>query len=96
MAVITQIDRGYVSVDDNRSFDRLNEIWCSTGGNVVCVRSNCAGSRMSGEIGNNPRQAKTIDGAWRYTPAERIEWRELCFMEFGEVNPTCECGSVRV
>lgn len=85
-----------VSIDQTRSFDRLNEIWCSSGGNVVCVLERCAGYNLANEIGNNKRQAKTYDGAWRYTPAERIEWREICFMEFGEVNPTCECGFVRV
>jgi hypothetical protein len=85
-----------VSIDQTRSFDRLNEIWCSADGNVVCVRESCAGYRLANEIGNNKRQAKTFDGAWRYTAEERVEWRQICFMEFGEINPTCECGSVRV
>lgn len=85
-----------VSIDQTRSFDRLNEIWCDPNGMVVCVRERCAGYRMANEIGNNKRQGKTFDGAWRYTAEERIEWREICFMEFGQVNPTCDCGSVRV
>lgn len=86
----------YVRLDDTRSFQRLSEIWCNSNGRILCVRENCCGMRMASEIGNNPRQAKTFDGGYRMTDAERAEWRQISAMEFGEINPTCECGAVRV
>ena len=70
---------------------RSGEIWCSSNGNIHCVSDKCIGSRLFSEIGANPRQAQTFDGAYRLTDAERAELRDFMINEMGDSKPTCEC-----
>jgi len=73
---------------------RENEIWSTANGNLVCVSDRCMGTRLFGEIGNNIRQGKTFDGAYRFTADERAYMKDFLINEIGEANPTCECGRV--
>jgi hypothetical protein len=52
------------------------------------------GTRLFGEIGNNIRQGKTFDGAYRFTADERAYMKDFLINEIGEARPTCECGRV--
>lgn len=73
---------------------RENELWSSAHGNLHCVSETCMGFSLFSEIGNNIRQAKTFDGAYRFTPSERQFMKDFLINECGEANPTCECGRV--
>jgi len=70
------------------------EIWSTANGNLVCVSDRCMGSRLFSEIGNNIRQGKTFDGAYRLTAEERAYMKDFLINECGESNPTCECKRV--
>jgi hypothetical protein len=73
---------------------RENEIWSTALGNIVCVSSDCMGYNLFSEIGNNIRQGKTFDGAFRFTADERAYMKNILINEIGEARPSCECGRV--
>ena len=73
---------------------RENEIWSTAQGNLVCVSKDCMGYSLFSEIGNNIRQAKTFDGAYRFTADERAFMKDFLINECGESRPTCECKRV--
>jgi hypothetical protein len=73
---------------------RENELWSSANGNLHCVSERCMGFNLFSEIGNNIRQGKTFDGAYRFTADERAFMKDFLINECGDANPTCECGRV--
>lgn len=73
---------------------RENELWSSANGNLHCVSSECMGYNLFSEIGNNIRQGKTFNGAFRFTADERAYMKDFLINECGESRPTCECGRV--
>jgi hypothetical protein len=52
------------------------------------------GYHLFSEIGNNIRQGKTFDGAFRFTADERAYMKNVLMNELGDARPSCECGRV--
>lgn len=74
---------------------RTNEIWCGTNGESVCVTMACMGSRLYSDVVFAPlAKAKTWNGAFRYTDAERADMKDFLLNEMGESKATCDCGRV--
>jgi len=70
---------------------RKHEIWSDPNGRRVCME--CMGMSMFGDITNNLRQGKTWNGGFRFTTAERADFRDFLINEI-KTAPTCECGKV--
>jgi hypothetical protein len=75
---------------------RTNEIWSGTNGESLCVSKACMGYNLYSEIVYAPiSKAKTWNGAFRYTDAERADMKDFYLNELKRETATCECGRVK-
>lgn len=74
---------------------RANEIWSGTNGESLCVSMKCMGANLFFDVVCAPiTKAKTWNGAFRYTDAEREDMKDFLINEIGQTNPSCDCGRV--
>jgi hypothetical protein len=74
---------------------RAGEIWSGTNGESLCVSQACMGHNLFCDIVYAPiSKAKTWNGAFRYTDAERADMKDFLLNEIGKSKATCECGRV--